>query len=167
MTPITSCLCTYLPLAPPPFRLWYRGGGTGPGRPTGLWLHLYKRALCESACSPPGLLLPHPAPVSDARTARTHRVWDTPQSATWLPCAPDPGSLCRSQPLLRALPCNCCLHCCSWCLPMPRACPVYRGRLGWEEIHLGKMINWTGKSYPVKRTHPETRTHRESRTHLE
>lgn len=37
---------------------------------------------CESACSPQGLLLPYPAPISDARTARRpHTVsWDTPDS---------------------------------------------------------------------------------------
>lgn len=145
MTPITLCLCTHLPSLHLPTRHpsepWYGGGGTGPGRTEGLWLHLCKRAFCESACSPPGLLLPHPAPVSNARTPRTHRVWDTVQSATWLPCAPVPGSLCRSQLLLQAPLCSCCCYCCSWCLPIPRDYPGCRGLPPWEEIPLGKMIH--------------------------
>nr|XP_054113567.1 carbonic anhydrase 9 isoform X5 [Callithrix jacchus] len=53
-----------------------------------LWLHLCKRALCESACSPPGLLLPNPALVSNARTARTHRVLEHPTVSLMAPLCP-------------------------------------------------------------------------------
>nr|XP_528593.4 carbonic anhydrase 9 isoform X4 [Pan troglodytes] len=90
MAPITFCLCTHLPLTPPPSWLWYGGEGTGPDKPVRLWLHLCKRALCESACSPPGLLLPHPALVSNARTARTHRVLGHPTVSRMAPLCPSP-----------------------------------------------------------------------------
>ncbi|XP_003263412.2 carbonic anhydrase 9 isoform X3 [Nomascus leucogenys] len=90
MAPITFCLCTHLPLTPPPSWLWYGGEGTGPDKPVRLWLHLCKRALCESACSPPGLLLPHPALVSSARTARTHRVLGHPTVSRMAPLCPSP-----------------------------------------------------------------------------
>ncbi|XP_073662362.1 carbonic anhydrase 9 isoform X6 [Tursiops truncatus] len=90
MTLITFYLRTYLPLTPPHAQLCYQGGGTGPDRPAGLWLHLYKRAFCEPVCSPPGLLLPHPAPVSDARTDRTHRVPGHPTVSRMAPLCPSP-----------------------------------------------------------------------------
>ncbi|XDC51209.1 hypothetical protein R6Z07M_002391 [Ovis aries] len=90
-----------------PFPPCYRRGGTGPVDPQDFG-SISKRAFCESACSPPGLLLPHPPPVSDARTARAlqpqpvHTVsQDTPVSRMaplspsprlplWIP-APAPG----------------------------------------------------------------------------
>ncbi|XP_059869382.1 carbonic anhydrase 9 isoform X1 [Delphinus delphis] len=90
MTLITFYLRTYLPLTPPHAQLCYQGGGTGPDRPAGLWLHLYKRAFCEPVCSPPGLLLPHPAPVSDARTDHTHRVPGHPTVSRMAPLCPSP-----------------------------------------------------------------------------
>ncbi|KAI4589024.1 hypothetical protein MJG53_003432 [Ovis ammon polii x Ovis aries] len=90
-----------------PFPPCYQRGGTGPVDPQDFG-SISKRAFCESACSPPGLLLPHPPPVSDARTARAlqpqpvHTVsQDTPVSRMaplspsprlplWIP-APAPG----------------------------------------------------------------------------
>ncbi|XP_008576001.1 PREDICTED: carbonic anhydrase 9 isoform X2 [Galeopterus variegatus] len=90
MTSITFCLHIHLPPTPHPSRLWYRGGGTEPDRPVGLWLHLHRRALCESASSPPGLLLPHLAPVSNARTARTHCVLGHPTVSRMAPLCPSP-----------------------------------------------------------------------------
>ncbi|XP_032095900.1 carbonic anhydrase 9 isoform X3 [Sapajus apella] len=55
-----------------------------------LWLHLCKRALCESACSPSGLLLPNPVLVSNARTARTHCVLGHPTVSCMAPLCPRP-----------------------------------------------------------------------------
>jgi hypothetical protein len=40
---------------------------------------------CESACSPQGLLLPYPAPISDARTARPQCVLGHPSQLHGLP----------------------------------------------------------------------------------
>lgn len=105
MTPITCWLGTYLPLTPPHSHLAIGEGAQGQLDPQDFG-SISKRAFCESACSPPGLLLPYPPPVSDARTARTHRVpghptvsrmappCPSPRLALWIP-APAPGPAAR------------------------------------------------------------------------
>ncbi|XP_020736091.2 carbonic anhydrase 9 [Odocoileus virginianus] len=113
MTPITCWLGTYLPLTPPHSHLAIGEGAQGQLDPQDFG-SISKRAFCESACSPPGLLLPHPPPVSDARTARTHRVpghptvsrMAPPCPSPWLALgipAPAPGPAVRLLPLLLLL----------------------------------------------------------------
>ena len=89
MTPITFWLGTYLPLTPPHSHLAIGEGAQGQLDPQDFG-SISKRPFCESACSPPGLLLPHPPPVSYARTARTHRVPGHPTVSRMAPLCPSP-----------------------------------------------------------------------------
>ncbi|XP_002689744.2 carbonic anhydrase 9 isoform X2 [Bos indicus] len=89
MTPITFWLGTYLPLTPPHSHLAIGEGAQGQLDPQDFG-SISKRPFCESACSPPGLLLPHPPPISYARTARTHCVPGHPTVSHMAPLCPSP-----------------------------------------------------------------------------
>ena len=173
MTPITFWLGTYLPLTPPHSHLAIGEGAQGQLVPQDFG-SISKRAFCESACSPPGLLLPHPPPVSDARTAhartapaRTHRVpghptvsrmaplGPSPRLPLWIP-TPAPGPAVQLLLLLLLL------------VPAhPQSLLWMQGTPTREEIHLGKMIHLVRRTCPVKRIYLKRRTHLEKRTYLD